>query len=60
MPKSRKPTSTVARSMQKPGFKAAVQKEYKELVLSELVLAVMALDTKSVPELGKKLGLPRR
>jgi len=57
MPKTRKATSTVARWMQKPGFKAAVEKEYKELILPELVLAIMAEDTKSVRELAEELDL---
>jgi len=43
--------------MQKPGFKAAVEKEYKELILPELVLAIMAEDTKSVRELAEELDL---
>jgi DNA-binding Xre family transcriptional regulator len=59
MPKTRKPTSTVARWMQKPGFKAAVAKEYKELILSELVLALMAEDNKSIRELAAQLGLSK-
>ena len=59
MPKSRKPTSTVARWMQKPGFKAAVAREYKELMLSELVLALMAEDSKSIRELAAQLGLSK-
>jgi hypothetical protein len=59
MPKTRKPTSTVARWMQKPGFKAAVAREYKELMLSELVLALMAEDSKSIRELAAQLGLSK-
>jgi DNA-binding Xre family transcriptional regulator len=59
MPKTRKPTSTVARWTQKPGFKAAVAKEYKALMLSELVLALMAEDNKSIRELAAQLGLSK-
>jgi DNA-binding Xre family transcriptional regulator len=59
MPKTRKPTSTVARWMQKPGFKAAVASEYKELMLSELVLALMAEDSKSVRALADQLGVSK-
>jgi hypothetical protein len=59
MPKTKKSTSTVARWMQKPGFKAAVAKERKELILPELVLAIMAKDTKSVRELADELGLSK-
>jgi DNA-binding Xre family transcriptional regulator len=59
MPKTRKPTSTVARWMQKPGFKAAVAKEYKELMLSELVHALMAEDSKSIRKLADQLGISK-
>jgi DNA-binding Xre family transcriptional regulator len=59
MTKTKKPTSTVARWMQKPAFKAGVAREQKELMLSELVLAIMAEDNKSVRELAKELGLSK-
>jgi transcriptional antiterminator len=59
MPKARKPTSTVARWMQKPGFKAAVAREHKELMLSELVLALMAEDGKSIRALADQLGVSK-
>src|SRR5258708_16284264 len=59
MPKTKKATSTVARWMHKPGFKAAVVKEYKELMLSELVLAIMAEDAKSVRALANELGVSK-
>ena len=45
--------------MHKPGFKAAVAKEYKELMLSELVLAIMAEDAKSVRALANELGVSK-
>jgi hypothetical protein len=45
--------------MQKPDFKAAVAKEYKELMLTELVLAIMAQDTKSVRTLADELGVSK-
>jgi transcriptional regulator with XRE-family HTH domain len=45
--------------MQKPGFKTGVAKEYKELILSELVLALMAQDGKSVRELADELGVSK-
>ena len=38
--------------MQKPAFRKAFDEGYQELLLSELVLAVMAEDKKSVRELG--------
>jgi DNA-binding Xre family transcriptional regulator len=59
MTKSKKPLSTVARWMKKPGFKAAVARERKELILSELVLAIMAEDRKSVRALADELGLSK-
>jgi transcriptional antiterminator len=59
MPKSKKPPSTVERWMRKPGFKEGAQDEYKELVLSELVLAIMAKDNKSVRELAQLLGVSK-
>lgn len=45
--------------MQQPGFKLDVQKEYKELLLTELVLAMMADDSKSVRGLAKELGVSK-
>jgi DNA-binding Xre family transcriptional regulator len=45
--------------MNKPGFKAAVAKEYKDLMLSELVLAIMAEDAKSVRALANELGVSK-
>lgn len=57
--KTEKTISTVDRWMQKPGFKKAVDKEYKELLLSELVLAIMAEDSKSVRELAGELDVSK-
>ena len=45
--------------MQKPGFKTAVAREHKELMLSELVLAIMAQDSKSVRDLAQELGVSK-
>jgi len=45
--------------MQKPVFKTAVAREYKELMLSELVLAIMAQDSKSVRDLAQELGVSK-
>ena len=59
MKKNKKPTTSIARWLQRPGFKAAVAKEYKELILSELVLAIMAEDSKSVRALADELGLSK-
>src|SRR5438552_10131216 len=57
--KTRKPTSSIGRWMRKPSFKAAVAREYKGLMLSELVLAIMAQDSKSVRELAEQLGVSK-
>jgi DNA-binding Xre family transcriptional regulator len=59
MPKSRKQISTVARWLQKPEFKATAAKEHQALMLSELVLALMANDSKSVRALAEELGLSK-
>ena len=59
MPKTKKSMSTVGRWMQKPGFKTAVAREYKALMLSELVLAIMAQDSKSVRDLAQELGVSK-
>jgi DNA-binding Xre family transcriptional regulator len=59
MAKSKKPSSTVERWMSKPGFKEGVRQEFKELVLSELVLAIMAKDNRSVRDLARELGLSK-
>ena len=45
--------------MRKPGFKAEVAREYKELILSELILALMAEDKKSVRQLARELGVSK-
>lgn len=59
MAKSKKALPTVTRWMREPGFKAAVEKDYEELVLSEVVLALMAEDNKSVRELADELGISK-
>jgi DNA-binding Xre family transcriptional regulator len=59
MSKTRKPISTVARWLQKPVFKRTVTKECQELMLSELVLAIMAQDSKSVRKLADELGISK-
>ncbi len=59
MPRSKKATTTVGRWMRQPGFKAAVARERQELLLSELVLALMAEDSKSVRELADELGVSK-
>jgi hypothetical protein len=59
MSNPKKSKSTYARWMRKPGFKKAFDEGYKELLLSELVLALMAEDTKSVRQLAAELGLSK-
>ena len=59
MPKSKKPKSTYSRWMRRPAFKKAFDEGYKELLLSELVLAMMAEDKKSVRELAAELGVSK-
>lgn len=49
--------STYEREMQNPEFKKALDEEYHELVLSELLLAIMAEDEKSVRALAKEAGI---
>ncbi len=43
--------------MENPQFKKLLQKEYSELVLSELILAMMAEDKVSVRKLAKEIGV---
>ena len=59
MAKSKKNTSTIERWMKKTGFEEAFNREYKEFLLSELVLALMAKDSKSVRELARELGVSK-
>jgi transcriptional antiterminator len=59
MAKPKKPKSTVERWMKKPGFREAFKREYKEFLLSELVLALMAEDSKSVRDLANELGVSK-
>src|ERR1700741_3167484 len=59
MAKSKKPLSTVDRWMTEPGFQKEFQREYKEFLLSELVLALMSKATKSVRDLARELGVSK-
>jgi DNA-binding Xre family transcriptional regulator len=45
--------------MKNSGFQDAFKREFKEFMLSELVLALMAKDTKSVRELARELGVSK-
>ena len=50
-------TSTFDKEMQDPKFAEVYQEEYRDLVLSELLLALMDEDDKSVRQLAKEAGL---
>lgn len=52
-----KPLSTFERKMKNAKFKKAYQKSYKELLFSELMIAVMEQDEKSVRKLAKEAHL---
>ncbi len=52
-----KTLSTFEQEMKKPKFKKAFEKSYKEFLLSELLLAIMAEDEKSVRSLAAEVGL---
>ncbi len=54
---NKKSISTYERLMQDPEFKEEYEKEYKEFALSELLLALMDGDDKSVRKLAKEAGL---
>lgn len=49
--------STFEREMQNPEFKRLFNKEYKEFLLSELILALMDDDKKSVRKLAQEIGV---
>jgi hypothetical protein len=51
------PLSTFEQEMLDPTFKAEFEKEYKELALKELILAMSKGDRKSVRSLAKLVGL---
>lgn len=54
---SKKSISTFEREMKNEKFKKAFEKSYKELLLSELLIAIMEKDGKSVRELAKEVNL---
>jgi len=49
--------STFEREMQDPTFRALFKKEYEKFLLSELILALMEKDKKSVRLLANEVGL---
>ena len=52
-----KPLSTYEELMQDPEFKKKHEESYRELVLSELLLAIMAEDKISIRSLAKQAGI---
>lgn len=52
-----KAQSTYERKMKNPSFRKAYKKSYKELLLSELMIAVMEDDSKSVRKLAEEAHL---
>ena len=57
MKRTKTAKSTYQREMENPKFKRRFLREYKELALSELILAMMAEDDISVRKLAKEVGL---
>src|ERR1019366_5295873 len=57
MKKNKATKSTYEREMENPKFKKHFLKEYHELALSELILAMMAEDDVSVRKLAREVGL---
>lgn len=53
---NKKPISTYERLMQDPEFREEYKTEYKDFALSELLLALMDGDDKSVRKLEKEVG----
>lgn len=49
--------STYEKEMEDPKFKKLFDKEYSQLILSELILAMMAEDSVSVRKLAKQIGV---
>ena len=49
--------STYEKEMENPKFRKLFEKEYGELVLSELILAMMAEDNVSVRKLAQRIGV---
>jgi DNA-binding Xre family transcriptional regulator len=54
---SKKSISTFEREMKNAKFKKAFEQSYKELLLSELLIAIMEEDEKSVRGLAKEVGI---
>lgn len=56
-PRKEKPLSTYDELMQNPEFKKKHEESYRDLVLSELLLAIMAEDNISIRSLAKQAGI---
>jgi len=54
---SKKSVTTFEREMKNVNFKKSFEKSYKELLLSELLIAMMEQDEKSVRALAKEVGV---
>ena len=57
MSRNRKAKSTYQKEMEDPEFRSMFEKEYAELALAELILAMMAEDNVSVRKLAKQVGV---
>ncbi|HTM64233.1 MAG TPA: hypothetical protein VL360_07000 [Gammaproteobacteria bacterium] len=57
MTKPKKAISTFEREMKNAKFKKAFDKSYKEFLLSELLIAIMDEDDKSVRNLARETGI---
>ena len=57
MSEKNEPLSTVERWRTEPAFRLKADKEYQELLLSELLLALMDKDENSVQQLAKEAGI---
>lgn len=57
MTKTKRAMSTYEREMKNARFKKAFEKNYKEFILSELLIAIMEDDEISVRGLAKEVGL---
>ena len=57
MTKNKNSKSTYQKEMQDPKFRKLFEREYAELLLSELILAMMEEDKASVRKLAKEVGI---
>lgn len=57
MKKNKNGKSTYKKEMQNPKFRKLFEREYAELLLSELILAMMEDDKATVRKLAKEVGI---